>query len=454
MATKRSKRAAKTSAAKSKRRGTARAAPTQAKPRGVINAWEQDPGDGAQPSGGQVIQRPVPVLREQPLSIRIVNPASAPEAKPHSPGTADFRYWTAAEALRRGADFWGALLPGTSWEVGSILPVDLDFGIDLNAFYDRQGLKFFHGSAAGRTVFSGESPDVVCHELGHAVLDSFKPQLFDAASIEVAAFHESFGDMSAILSALQLPSLREGVLAETGGVLHRASRLSRLAEQLGWAIRQSVPSAVEADCLRNAVNIFFYRDPDTLPTTAPATALSSEPHSFSRVFTGAFFEGLAGMLAMKGTKNEAALLEVSQDIAVILVEGIRAASVVPTFFSQVAATMLGVAATQFSAQGYEVPLRSGFVRHGILAPSMAVAATHAPVRAAAVAARTESTTLPRLQLSVAEYGLGVPSIVVYAAAEPKACRLPARRLRSGRRPRQARIKPPSPSSKICCGGGD
>src|SRR5258708_39753126 len=50
---------------------------------------------------------------------------------------------------------------------------------------------------------------------------------------------------------------------------------------------------------------------------------------------------------------------------------------------------------------------------------MAVAATHAPVRAAALAASTESTTLPRLQLSVAEYGLGVPSIVVYAAAEPK-----------------------------------
>src|SRR5215472_1090310 len=422
MAKKRSKRAAKTSAAKSKRRGKARAAATEAKPKGVINAWEQDPGDGPQPSGGQVIQRPVPALREQPFSIRIVNPASAPEAKPHSPGTADFRYWTAAEALRRGADFWGALLPGTSWEVGAILPVDLDFGIDLNAFYDRESLKFFHGSAAGRTVFSGESPDVVCHELGHAVLDSFKPQLFDAASIEVAAFHESFGDMSAILSALQLSSLREGVLAETGNVLRRASRLSRLAEQLGWAIRQSVPSAVEADCLRNAVNTFFYRDPDTLPTTAPATSLSSEPHAFSRVFTGAFFEGLAGMLAMKDTRNEAALLEVSQDIGAILVEGIRAASVVPTFFSQVAATMLGVAASQFSALGYEVPLRSGFVRHGVLPPSVALAATRArvPRRTEAVAAtRTESKTLPMLHLSVAEYGLGIPSIVVYAAAEPK-----------------------------------
>jgi hypothetical protein len=190
--------------------------------------------------------------------------------------------------------------------VGSILPVDLDFGVDLNAFYDRVGLKFFHGTAAG-------------------------------------------------------------------------------AEQLGWAIRQSVPSAVEPDCLRNAVNTFFYRDPDTLPTTAPATSLSSGSHSFSRVFTGGFFEGLAGMLATTGTRDEAALLQVSQDIGAILVQGIRAASVVPTFFSQVAATMLGVAASRFSAQGYEAPLRSGFVRHGILPPSMAVAATHAPARLAAAA---------------------------------------------------------------------
>ena len=421
MAKKRSKRAAKKSAARSSGR-KARAVSTErgAQPRGVINGWEDDPGAGAQPSGGQVLQRPVPVLRDQPFPTRIVNPSSAPEAKPHPPGTAEFRYWAAAEALRRGCDFWGALVPGTSWEVGAILPVDLDFGVDLNAFYDREGLKFFHGSAAGRTVFSGESPDIVCHELGHALLDSFKPQLFDAASIEVAAFHESFGDMSAILSALQLSSVREGVLAETGGVLRRSSRLSRLAEQLGWAIRQSVPSAVEPDCLRNAVNTFFYRDPDTLPTTAPATSLSSEPHSFSRVFTGSFFEGLAGMLATTNSRDEAALLQVSKDMGAILVQGIRAASVVPTFMSQVAASMLAVAAARFSAQGYDAPLRSGFVRHGILPPSMAVAATHASARIAALAATpSQSKTLPTLQLSVAEYGLGVPSIVVYAAAEPK-----------------------------------
>src|SRR5262249_58507819 len=132
--------------------------------------------------------------------------------------------------------------------------------------------------------FRARVPTSCATSSGHALLDSFKPQLFDAASLEVAAFHEAFGDMSAVLSALQLPSAREGVLAETGGVLRRASRFSRLAEQLGWAIRQSVPSAVEPDCLRNAVNTFFYRDHDTLPTTPPAHSLSSQTHTFSRAF--------------------------------------------------------------------------------------------------------------------------------------------------------------------------
>src|SRR6516164_7417545 len=157
MAKKRSKRTSKTSGPRSKRKGKAGAAvPRRAQPKGVVNAWEDDPGAGAQPSGGPVIQRPVPDLRDQPLPIELSTRPRLPRPSLIRLALREFRYWTAAEALRRGADFWRALLPAPSWEVGSILPVDLDFGVDLNAFYDREGLKFFHGSAAGRTVFSGE----------------------------------------------------------------------------------------------------------------------------------------------------------------------------------------------------------------------------------------------------------------------------------------------------------
>ena len=63
------------------------------------------------------------------------------------------------------------------------------------------------------------------------------------------------------------------VIAETGGKLYRSTRLSRLAEQLGWAIRQRQPGDVETDCLRNAVNSFFYQDPQALPPKAPASHL-------------------------------------------------------------------------------------------------------------------------------------------------------------------------------------
>jgi hypothetical protein len=398
-----------------KKRVLKRSSKTKTSTPKAISTWEQDPGSADQPTGGQLLQRPAPTLTRSPLPTTIRNPGSVPPAKVYAPGTPEFRYWAAADALRRGSDYWGALLPGVSWEVGARLPVDLDHGVDLNAYYDRVGLRFFHGTAGGRTLYSGESPDVVCHELGHAVLDSIKPQLWDAASTEVAAFHESFGDMSAILTALQLPSLRQAVLTETGGVLYRSSRLSRLAEQLGWAIRTDYPGAADRDCLRNAVNSFFYRDPGTLPSSGPATTLSSEPHSFSRVFTGGFFEALAGMLKARSASDEANLLQVSQDMGRILVSAIRSAAVVPTFYSQVAANMVQLADAQF--KGYRQAINSAFVRHGIVSPAAAVGIPLAAARARAAPAQPER--LPTITLSVAEYGLGVDSIAVHAAAAPK-----------------------------------
>ena len=256
--------------------------------------------------------------------------------------------------------------------MGASLPIHLDEGVDLNAYYSRKsppdtpGLHFFHDRASDVTVYSGESPDVVCHELGHAVLDALRPQLWDAMSGEVAAFHESFGDISALLSALQVPSVRAGLLAETGGNLASSSRLSRLAEQLGWAIRLRHPDAVDPDCLRNAVNSFFYQPPEALPPTAPASSLSSEPHSFSRLFTAAFLEAMAGMVAARSaTPRDKDLASVSHDAGAILVDGIQAAPVTAQYYAQVAAHMLAADTRLF--KGANSPaLTSAFVRRGIL----------------------------------------------------------------------------------------
>ena len=258
-----------------------------------IYRWQDDPGESI-PAAVPPEPCPVPVLNTPPLPLVIPGiPQPAPGL--YSPGTPEFRYWTAAEAAARGAAFWSGIVPpGTTWQTNGVLPLLLDAGQDFNAYYDRKALNFFHGTQAGRTVYSGESPDVVCHEEGHAILDALRPQLWNAGSIEAAAFHEGFADICALLAALQLPAMRAAVLAETGGNLSHTSRLSRLAEQLGWAIRQFAPTAVEPDCLRNASNSFFYANPETLPTSAPAATLSSEPHSFSRVFSGAFLDAHCG----------------------------------------------------------------------------------------------------------------------------------------------------------------
>src|SRR5215813_3281598 len=310
-------------------------APTPAQ---QVSVWEDDPEPAVR------VTRPLPDPAKRPLAFNFPGRAPAPGG---APGTASFRYWTAAESLRRGADFWAPRLPSGNWQPGARLTVLLDEGVDLNAYYDRRALNFFHGPSPSGTVYSGESPDIVCHEMGHAILDSIKPQLWGAASHEAAAFHESFADISAIMSALQLQSLRTAILQDTGGNLYRNSRLSRLAEQLGTAIRAQYPDAVDPDCLRNAVNSFTYHDPITLPQMAPAVQLSSEPHSFSRVFTGAFFESLGGLLtaaaANPATPTEQELASVSNELAGILVAGVKAAPVVSNWYAQVAAAMVQAA---------------------------------------------------------------------------------------------------------------
>jgi hypothetical protein len=382
----------------------------------VVSGWEDDPEPAV------ATERPIPDLNKTPLAFSFDQDQPAPGVYPH--GTPEFRYWSAAEALRRGADFWAQFVPTRQWQMGSTLKVIMDEGEDLNAFYDRQALNFFHGPGQDGVVFSGESPDIVCHEMGHAILDSIKPQLWDVAASEPPAFHEAFADISAILSALQLQSLRVAILKETNGRLFRNSRLSRLAEQLGTAIRLQFPDAVDADCLRNAVNSFTYQDPTTLPSATPASQISSEPHSFSRVFSGAVFEIMGGMLSRKAaapdSPTEAELLAVSKEIAQILVEGVKQAPVVPNWYAQVAAGMVTASGDVNAA--YPPILKAAFVRRSILSMESAssVQALQMSVAAAGVTALADPASAPLadMALPASDYGLDQP-LLVGAASHPR-----------------------------------
>jgi len=394
---------------------------TTPKTANVVLSWEDDPM--SVPSAAP-IQRPVPNLADSRLAIRIDGPKPPPKIYPR--GTKEFRFWTAAEALRRAADYWGGILPSSfTWEIGSQLPIHLDQGTDLNAFYTRggggdpAGLNFFHDTVDGVTYFSGESPEVSCHELGHAVLDALRPELFQVAFVEAAAFHESYADMGAILSVLQLQSMRIDLISSTGGKIARNSRVSRLAEQLGFAIRQHHPDSVDADSLRNAANTFFYRDPQQLPPSAPANLLSSEPHSFSRVFTAAFLEILAGIFTLQGAPgSEQQLLDSTKIAGQLLAGAVGEAPVVPAYYSQVAAHFLSVDAAQFNKK-YRDVIKGAFVRRGILSLDAASSGvTDAQIKSTAKAAAAAAAhTDRRVQtLALPAQRLGLDTLIVAAPA--------------------------------------
>jgi hypothetical protein len=393
------------------------APPHPAPPSGEILAWEDDPG--APGSTLQPVTRPMPDLSAAPLPIAITTPRPSSEDR-----AAEFRYWAAADALARGRALWMALLPAdvTEWKTpGPQLRVQLDSDeAQFNAYYTRDdggGLFFYHDDIRGQTFWSGESPDVVCHELGHAVLDALRPQLWNATAVEPAAFHESFGDISALLCALELPDLREDVLQETGSKPWRSSRVSRLAEQLGWAIRATSPQSAEPTCLRDASNSWFYRDPATLPPGAPVTVMSTEPHAFSRIFTGAALKAIAGIFDQMPEKNADSLQEAGHAFATLLVTAIQRAPVVPGYYSQVAAHVLE--ADQTGGAVHQEALKFAFVRHGVLAlpsaqtigPERRGMTAEAPLPPPAV-----DMELPQMKVPVA---IGIDSLVVDAAGQSK-----------------------------------
>jgi hypothetical protein len=154
------------------------------------------------------------------------------------------------------------------------------------------------------------------------------------------------------------------------------------------------------------------------------------------VFTGAFLEGVAGMVGEQPT--EADLTEAAARATDLLVAGVASSAIVPDFFSQVAANM--IAADQHSFGGRDThSLQSAFVRHGILTAESASAAAQpstvaallqpmfrtSPARGAAPWATSADvgiesalvTAMPMMGLSGARFGLGETTLRVHAPAE-------------------------------------
>ena len=185
------------------------------------------------------------------------------------------------------------------WSSTQSLYIQPRAGKQLNAFYDRQALRFFYAMdpLTKNMVYAVNSSDIILHELGHALLDALRPDLFNVQAYEVWGFHEAFGDINAIVNALQHDEFVELILTETGGNIAQSNTLTKLAEEMGQAIFNLTggKSGHTAGALRNAVNNYTYTDPTKLSRNGLDNQLTNEPHSFSRVFLGAWYDCLCGI---------------------------------------------------------------------------------------------------------------------------------------------------------------
>ncbi|MBZ0285911.1 MAG: hypothetical protein K8L97_34615 [Anaerolineae bacterium] len=180
------------------------------------------------------------------------------------------------------------------------LLIDPHAGDGANAFYSEQDrlLGFHSFQVENEFIYAAQSADVVSHETAHAILDGVRDLYNESFGLGSAAFHESFGDMTAVLVALHDDSLVRRLLEWTKGNLRLVNFISVVADQITERLRQrgqEMPGRTVY--LRNALNDLKSLPFDQLPNipSNPEVELGREIHNYSRLFTGAFYDILVGI---------------------------------------------------------------------------------------------------------------------------------------------------------------
>ncbi len=174
---------------------------------------------------------------------------------------------------------------------------------DANAYYDpsRAALLFGYFTAArqhqgtnypGGLVFTCLSPDIVAHETTHAILDAIHHRYMEDTNPDVAAFHEGFADIVALLQRFTFRELVEHQLLASGGRVDGQTAFGALATQFGEAL------AGHRGALRNMIGRWV--DADTWAPLDPNPsdyAEAVEPHDRGAVLVATVFDAFRRVYA-------------------------------------------------------------------------------------------------------------------------------------------------------------
>lgn len=172
---------------------------------------------------------------------------------------------------------------GVEWKAGGPLVVRPHAMEEMNTYYftDPPSINFgYFTSPFRRTpVWTCLSHDVVAHELGHAVLDNFRPLFVYSSEFDTYALHESIGDLLALFSALQHKAVVRRLFQDSGGDLRKASLITQMGEEFGVGFQGG-----GFPFLRSTLDVIRYN------------AAPKEAHARSVVWTGAVYEILVRLV--------------------------------------------------------------------------------------------------------------------------------------------------------------
>jgi hypothetical protein len=164
----------------------------------------------------------------------------------------------------------------------------------LFGYFKSQG-QWNGSNIPGSAIFTCLSPDIVAHEITHAILDSIHPYLRTATNADMPAFHEGFADIIALLQRFTFTSFVEEQMQNSrGDFLSSQNFLGDLAVQFG----QSVSAG------RRALRSFLVEKDETgnfkLVTPDPKKYQAEfEPHKRGALLVAAVFDAFARLYRYK-----------------------------------------------------------------------------------------------------------------------------------------------------------
>ncbi|MDB2439451.1 hypothetical protein N9W89_12115 [Hellea sp.] len=170
------------------------------------------------------------------------------------------------------------------WSFGDQLIISARAGEKANAAYRRESgtLNFYYFNSKKNpelTIHLADSPDIVAHETGHAILDAIASDLYTSRNPQTRAIHEAVADLTAVLFAFEMDDLGNRILESTKGRLDVANAFGWIGETFGTELAQETGDTY----LRT-----LYNENSLLPNS-PNFINSNKPHVISTVLSGAIF---------------------------------------------------------------------------------------------------------------------------------------------------------------------